>query len=135
MLSSTKFNMYIVNETTTKNSYKEDTAISFKFSIRYKNKPVFINRKILDVLLHSTPIKRFILSDCIFFIRNNNKYVTENINKIYYNIKKINVKIRLIGKYFFLDVYCGNNHTIEDIITALNLKINNRRDNFDILMG
>ena len=52
-----------------------------------------------------------------------------------FNNKDINVKIRLIGKYFFLDIYCGNNHTIEDIITALNLKINNRRDNFDILMG
>ena len=128
--------MVIHNETDTYKDTKEHGLIAtLKFSANFNKKKLYLNNTILNQILDSGAVQTYILKECSNYFETYKNEANNAINKILYVENFPNIKIQIIGKYFYIKFYCGRNHTLDDCLEALNKKLKKEKDKIEILRG
>lgn len=108
---------------------------TFKFSVSFNKEKLFLNNTILNQILESGAVQTYIKKECASYFNSNKDSIEKAISKIYTMELTPRIEIKIIGKYFFINFYCGRNHSIDDCSTALNRKLKNEKSNIEILRG
>lgn len=133
---SGKFIIHNNTEEYNATNYKElGHIMTFKFSASFNGTKLYLNNTLLKQLLESNALQKFIINDCNKYIKNNQDSINASIKKIYTIENNPNIKIKIIGKYFFIEVYCGRNHSTDDCINAIKRKLSNKKTREEILRG
>ena len=109
--------------------------LTMKFSVNFNDNRLYLTNTFINQLLESKALQNFIVKEI-------NKHIDNNIEEFNSRIKKIcsiennpTVKVNVIGKYFFIKLYCGRNHTKEDCIKAIKRKLDSEKTVEEILRG
>lgn len=109
--------------------------ITFKFSANFNGTRLYLSNTLLKQLLDSNALQKFIIDDCSKYIKENQDLINASIKKTCTIENYPNIKIKVIGKYFFIEVYCGRNHSTDDCINAIKRKLSNEKTRDEILRG
>ena len=109
--------------------------VTFKFSASFNGTRLYLNNTLLRQLLDSNALQKFIIDDCSKYIKENQDLINTSIKKICTIENDPNINIKVIGKYFFIEVYCGRNHSTDDCINAIKRKLSNEKTRDEILRG
>lgn len=128
----------IHNNTDNYNLFEQDNIghiLTMKFSANFNDMKLFLTNTLVKQLLSSKALQKFIVNEIDKYMDNNIEKFNSFINKICFIEQNPIVKINVIGKYFFIKVYCGRNHTKEDCIKAVKLKLSNEKTVEEVLRG
>lgn len=117
------------------NNESMEHILTMKFSVNFNDNRLYLTNTFINQLLESKALQNFIVKEI-------NKHIDNNIEEFNSRIKKIcsiennpTVKVNVIGKYFFIKLYCGRNHTKEDCIKAIKRKLASEKTAEEILRG
>lgn len=109
--------------------------LTIKFSASFNDSKLYLSNTLVKQLLESKALQNFIVKEI-------DKHIESNIEDFNSRIKGIcsiennpSVKINIIGRYFFIKIYCGRNHTKEDCIKAIKRKLASEKTVEEILRG
>lgn len=118
------------------NSYFEQTHImTMKFSASFNDMKLYLNNTLVKQLLSSKTLQKYIVNECESYMLLYSDAINNTIQSVMSIENTPAIKIRVLGKYLYINMYCGRNHTIDDCVRALARKLRNEKTREEILRG
>lgn len=106
-----------------------------KFSVNFNKEKLFLNNSILNQILDSGAVQKYLVKEVISFFENNELDIENTIKSICIPESFPKIEIKIIGKYFFIKFFGGINTTIDECINSFTRKIKKEKDKISILRG
>lgn len=114
---------------------EQGEVLTLRFYASFNKSKLYLNTTILNQLLNSGTVQNFIIKESTTYINKHSDEINQSINKLFSKEYIPTVTVKIIGKYFYIKVYCGRNHTIENCITAISKQVKREKTIIDILKG
>lgn len=128
----------IIHNTTNERCFDtkcNDMICSLHFTVTFNKNKLSLSNSLIKQLLDSPAVKKYIYKECEKTLNNNIEKVTKNIKGICKIEDDVYIDFKVLGTIFYIKFFCGKNHTIEDCLKSLSLKLNNQKNRYDLLKG
>ena len=113
-----------------------NNIVRFKFSASFNGVKLFLNKALLEQVLDASRVlKEYISDSCIKEMMDSYKKIESRSKEILVIESEAKIKIGILGKYFFIDIYCGRNHKVDDLIATIRRSLGRRKTQLEILRG